>query len=300
MGLLTDGALKYDSTNFWAMSNNPEGITPGTFQIGNGNDHILKFEPEVGLTIKTTKIEITALGTKVKGGLKVEDNDDTDILFEVVAGADTTGDKILLNVPTEATSIKATSIAATGAITADSISADSITAESGVFDELSADTVSVDSLTGESVVLSDYLTTNFLRANVMNYPIWAGGHIPENTVMPLYGGVRAMAVFSWNGIDTVTMIKQLGDVVDIQADIPNCVFKFRFPNYHSTSLASCLVIGNGRMADGAILQFQKKDGFGQYTPVDSNYIIIEVREYDINGFYIYLHAFEWAYVVFLG
>jgi hypothetical protein len=133
MGLLTDGALQYNSNNYWAMSNNTAGITPGTFQIGNGNDHVLKFVPGEGLTIKTTVIEITSLGTKVKGGLKVEDSNDTDTLFEVVAANDETNDKINLNVPTSATSISATgAISAYSGSFTDSLSANTISASDSI------------------------------------------------------------------------------------------------------------------------------------------------------------------------
>jgi hypothetical protein len=90
LGIITGGELKGDANNYWSLDGT-DGKTAGEIMIGDGNDNVFWYKPGVGLTIKTSQIYISAVGTSVKGNFYVEDNIDTNPprLFDVNADNNT-------------------------------------------------------------------------------------------------------------------------------------------------------------------------------------------------------------------
>jgi hypothetical protein len=135
LGVITGGELKGDADNYWSLDGT-DGKTAGELKIGDGNENILWYKPGTGLTIKTSRIFISALGTSVKGNFYVEDDTSPVRLLDVNAANNTVtvgAEADSANKNTGALSVKGgagigKSLNVGGAVAAGAVTADTVTA----------------------------------------------------------------------------------------------------------------------------------------------------------------------------
>ncbi len=76
LGLITDGALQGNANNLW-------NLDTGVFKIGDGVNNYVSFDPAFGLSIKTTKFEVSSIGSVIRGEFIVKNDIGTQNEFEV-------------------------------------------------------------------------------------------------------------------------------------------------------------------------------------------------------------------------